>query len=362
MYAVPRRGSRASSGSSCSSTSTRRALRAGDQAVHARLGGAHRRHEDRRRSSRRSTSHGFDVAFGGARRDEEQLAGEGAGLLVPLGAAPLGPEEPAARAVEPLQRAQAARASRSACSRCRTGPSSTSGNTSIASSIPVVPLYFAAERPVVERDGTLIMVDDDRMPLEPGEQPQMRRVRFRTLGCYPLTGRDRERRGHARGDHRGDAASPARPSAQGRMIDHDEPARWSRRSRRGTSDDVAAPVARRLAIALEREELLRFITCGSVDDGKSTLIGRLLYESELLFEDQLAALEADSRGSARRTARSTSRCCSTGLRPSASRASRSTSRTGSSRRAGASSSSPTRPATSSTRATWSRAPRPPTRR
>src|SRR6185295_14797016 len=54
--------------------------------------------------------------------------------------------------------------------------------------IPIVPLYFAAERPVVDRDGTLIMVDDDRMPLEPGETPQMRRVRFRTLGCYPLTG------------------------------------------------------------------------------------------------------------------------------------------------------------------------------
>ncbi|TWB23251.1 sulfate adenylyltransferase subunit 2 [Nitrospirillum amazonense] len=54
--------------------------------------------------------------------------------------------------------------------------------------IPIVPLYFAAERPVVERDGALIMVDDDRLPMKPGEMPQMRRVRFRTLGCYPLTG------------------------------------------------------------------------------------------------------------------------------------------------------------------------------
>jgi sulfate adenylyltransferase subunit 2 len=54
--------------------------------------------------------------------------------------------------------------------------------------IPIVPLYFAAPRPVVERDGTLIMVDDDRMPLAPGEVPQMRTVRFRTLGCYPLSG------------------------------------------------------------------------------------------------------------------------------------------------------------------------------
>lgn len=54
--------------------------------------------------------------------------------------------------------------------------------------IPIVPLYFAKKRPVVERDGTLIMVDDERMPLEPGEKPMLKEVRFRTLGCYPLTG------------------------------------------------------------------------------------------------------------------------------------------------------------------------------
>jgi sulfate adenylyltransferase subunit 2 len=54
--------------------------------------------------------------------------------------------------------------------------------------IPIVPLYFAAKRPVVERDGALIMVDDERLPLLPGEQPTLRSVRFRTLGCYPLTG------------------------------------------------------------------------------------------------------------------------------------------------------------------------------
>ena len=54
--------------------------------------------------------------------------------------------------------------------------------------IPIVPLYFAKQRPVVERDGVLIMVDDDRLPLHPGEQPQLKKVRFRTLGCYPLTG------------------------------------------------------------------------------------------------------------------------------------------------------------------------------
>ena len=57
-----------------------------------------------------------------------------------------------------------------------------------AEGIDMVPLYFAAERPVVERDGLLIMVDDDRLPLNPGETPQLKSVRFRTLGCYPLTG------------------------------------------------------------------------------------------------------------------------------------------------------------------------------
>jgi sulfate adenylyltransferase subunit 2 len=54
--------------------------------------------------------------------------------------------------------------------------------------IPIVPLYYSEVRPVVERDGMLIMVDDDRMPLKPGEKPAMKKVRFRTLGCYPLTG------------------------------------------------------------------------------------------------------------------------------------------------------------------------------
>ena len=75
--------------------------------------------------------------------------------------------------------------------------------------IPVVPLYFAKERPVVSRSGTWIMVDDDRMPLEPGETPQMRLIRFRTLGCYPLTGAIEVDRGDARGHRRRDADRPS---------------------------------------------------------------------------------------------------------------------------------------------------------
>ena len=67
--------------------------------------------------------------------------------------------------------------------------------------IPVVPLYFAKLRPVVRRQGAWIMVDDDRLPLEPGEKPEMRSVRFRTLGCYPLTGAIEVASCDARGDH-----------------------------------------------------------------------------------------------------------------------------------------------------------------
>ena len=87
--------------------------------------------------------------------------------------------------------------------------------------IPVVPLYFAKERPVVERDGTLIMVDDDRMKLNPGEKPKMRWVRFRTLGCYPLTGAVPSRAQTLReiiDEMRGSTTS----ERQGRVIDHDQ--------------------------------------------------------------------------------------------------------------------------------------------
>jgi len=98
--------------------------------------------------------------------------------------------------------------------------------------IPIVPLYFAAERPVVRREGTLIMVDDERMPLEPGERPVMKKVRFRTLGCYPLTGAIES-----------DADTlPAiiqemllttTSERQGRVIDHDAAASMERKKQEG---------------------------------------------------------------------------------------------------------------------------------
>jgi sulfate adenylyltransferase subunit 2 len=95
-----------------------------------------------------------------------------------------------------------------------------------------VPLYYAAPRPVVERDGTLIMVDDERMPLHPGEVPMMKKVRFRTLGCYPLTGAV-------------ESAADTLPAIiqemlmtksserQGRVIDHDSAASMEKKKQEG---------------------------------------------------------------------------------------------------------------------------------
>lgn len=86
--------------------------------------------------------------------------------------------------------------------------------------IEIVPLYFADVRPVVERNGTLIMVDDDRMPLEPGEVPQMKSVRFRTLGCYPLTGAV-ESNAQTLPEIIQEMLLTTTSERQGRMIDHD---------------------------------------------------------------------------------------------------------------------------------------------
>ena len=105
-----------------------------------------------------------------------------------------------------------------------------------AEQIPVVPLYFAKERPVVERDGTLIMVDDERLPLAAGESPRMLRVRFRTLGCYPLTGAIAIERRHARCDHRRDAIIHPVRSGRAASSTTTNPARWKRRSARDISD------------------------------------------------------------------------------------------------------------------------------
>ena len=98
--------------------------------------------------------------------------------------------------------------------------------------IPIVPLYFADVRPVVERDGTLIMVDDQRMPLRPGEEPMMKRVRFRTLGCYPLTGAI-ESEATTLPEIIEEMLLARNSERQGRMIDHDESGSMEQKKREG---------------------------------------------------------------------------------------------------------------------------------
>nr|WP_207160506.1 sulfate adenylyltransferase subunit CysD [Rhodospirillum rubrum] len=99
-------------------------------------------------------------------------------------------------------------------------------------SIPVVPLYLAKPRPVVERDGALIMVDDDRLPLEPGETPQTRWVRFRTLGCYPLTGAI-ESRAASLPEIIAEMLVARTSERQGRLIDQDQAASMEMKKQEG---------------------------------------------------------------------------------------------------------------------------------
>ncbi|MFZ1814572.1 MAG: sulfate adenylyltransferase subunit CysD [Rhizobiaceae bacterium] len=98
--------------------------------------------------------------------------------------------------------------------------------------IPIVPLYFSALRPVVERDGTLIMVDDDRMPLAPGEKPALKNVRFRTLGCYPLTGAI-ESQANSLTAIIQEMLLTTTSERQGRVIDHDQSASMEKKKQEG---------------------------------------------------------------------------------------------------------------------------------
>ena len=131
--------------------------------------------------------HGFDAAFGGARRDEEKSRAKE--RVFSLRNAHHG-WDPRRQRPEPWQLYNGRKRKGESV---RVFPLSNWTELDIwlyihRENIPIVPLYFAAERPVVERDGMLILVDDKRLPLRPGERPQNRSVRFRTLGCYPLTG------------------------------------------------------------------------------------------------------------------------------------------------------------------------------
>jgi sulfate adenylyltransferase subunit 2 len=175
--------------------------------------------------------HGFDAAFGGARRDEEKSRAKE--RIFSLRSAEHG-WNPKNQRPE-LWRLYNTRLSQGES--MRVFPLSNWTEFDVweyiaAEQIPVVPLYFAKLRPVVRRGGVLIMVDDDRLPLEPGERPEMRLVRFRTLGCYPLTGAIESA-----------AATPQEiveelrqsrlSERQGRLIDNDEEAAMERKKREG---------------------------------------------------------------------------------------------------------------------------------
>ncbi len=175
--------------------------------------------------------HGFDAAFGGARRDEEKSRAKERIFSI---RGPGHSWNPRAQRPE-LWRLFNTRLSPGES--MRVFPLSNWTEIDVwryieCENIPVVPLYFAKERPVVRRDGTWIMVDDDRLPLLPGERPELRRVRFRTLGCYPLSGAIES-----------PAASPADIIAelrgatvserQGRLIDGDAEASMERKKREG---------------------------------------------------------------------------------------------------------------------------------
>ncbi len=132
-------------------------------------------------------AHGFDAAFGGARRDEEKSRAKERVFSFRSAQHRWDPKNQRPE----LWHLYNARKQQGES--IRVFPLSNWTELDVwhyiyLESIPIVPLYFADERPVVERDGTLILVDDERMPLEPGEVPMRKRVRFRTLGCYPLTG------------------------------------------------------------------------------------------------------------------------------------------------------------------------------
>jgi sulfate adenylyltransferase subunit 2 len=102
----------------------------------------------------------------------------------------------------------------------------------LAENIPIVPLYYAAERPVVRRNGQWIMVDDDRMRLEPGETPELRSVRFRTLGCYPLTGAV-ESEADTLPAIIQEMLLTTSSERQGRVIDHDQSASMEKKKQEG---------------------------------------------------------------------------------------------------------------------------------
>jgi sulfate adenylyltransferase subunit 2 len=175
--------------------------------------------------------HGFDAAFGGARRDEEKSRAKERIFSF----------RTAAHAWDPKnQRPELWRVYNTRINKgesIRVFPLSNWTELDIwqyvlMEQIPIVPLYFAKERPIVERDGMLMMVDDERMKLKPGERIEQRLVRFRTLGCYPLTGAI-ESAAASLEDIVTEMFTATTSERQGRLIDHDEKSSMEKKKKEG---------------------------------------------------------------------------------------------------------------------------------
>jgi sulfate adenylyltransferase subunit 2 len=176
-------------------------------------------------------AHRFDAAFGGARRDEEKSRAKERVFSMRSATHRWDPK---------LQRPELWRlynARKRRGESVRVFPLSNWTELDVwqyiyLEEIPIVPLYFADARPVVERDGALIMVDDDRMPLEPGEKPVTKHVRFRTLGCYPLTGAI-ESNASTLPEIIQEMLLATTSERQGRVIDHDSSGSMEKKKQEG---------------------------------------------------------------------------------------------------------------------------------
>jgi sulfate adenylyltransferase subunit 2 len=175
--------------------------------------------------------YGFDAAFGGARRDEEKSRAKERVFSFRSAQHRWDPK----RQRPELWQQYNARKSKGES--LRVFPLSNWTELDIwqyiyLESIPIVPLYFSQQRPVVRRDGALIMVDDDRMPLDPSERPELKWVRFRTLGCYPLTGAI-ESRAATLPEIIQEMLLTTSSERQGRVIDHDSSASMEKKKQEG---------------------------------------------------------------------------------------------------------------------------------
>jgi sulfate adenylyltransferase subunit 2 len=176
-------------------------------------------------------AHGFDAAFGGARRDEEKSRAKERIFSFRNAQHRWDPRNQRPE----LWKVYNARKGKGES--IRVFPLSNWTELDVwqyiyQEGIEIVPLYFARERPVVERDGQIIMVDDERMPLKPGETPEMRLIRFRTLGCYPLTGAI-ESSATSLAEIIQEMLVTTSSERQGRVIDHDQSASMEKKKQEG---------------------------------------------------------------------------------------------------------------------------------